>query len=148
MFPDKALGIDVNQKFETLYVYNTAWFPSADNTPVCQVVFHYDDGSMATNQLFYGSDIVEWAARPGKKANTPTGPKSKTMNDPSGPNSKAVWVGGTRTPGQNRPVRFCLTAIANPHPSATVTSMDWFSCRSQTSACVIAMTVGRSGLMK
>ncbi|MGZ4972920.1 MAG: hypothetical protein ACXWDN_09185, partial [Limisphaerales bacterium] len=148
VFPEKALGIDVNQKFETLYVYHGAFFPSADNTPVCQVVFHYDDGSMATNQLLYGSEIVEWAARSGKRANTRTGPKSKTLNDPTGPNSKAVWVGGTRTPGQNRPVRFCLTAIANPQPSLTVTSMDWFTCRSQTSAVIIAMTIGRSGLMK
>jgi RNA polymerase sigma factor (sigma-70 family) len=148
VFPEKALGIEVNQKFQTLYVYNTAWFPSPDNTPVCQVVFHYDDGSMATNQLLYGSDIVEWAANSAKKANTPTGPKFKTMNDPTGPNSKAVWVGGTRSLGQNRPVRFCLTAIANPHPSLTVTSMDWFTCRSQTSACIIAMTIGRSGLMR
>ncbi len=148
VFPEKALGIDVNQKFETLYVYNSAFFPSPDNTPVCQVVFHYDDGSTATNQLLYGSEIVEWAARSGKKANTPTGPKSKTMNDPTGSNSKAVWVGGTRTRGQNRPVRFCLTAIANPNPSVTVTSMDWFSCKNQSAALIIAMTVGRSGLMK
>lgn len=148
VFPNEVLGINVNQKFETLYVYHGAFFPSPDNTPVCQVVFHYDDGSTATNQMLYGSEIVEWAARSGTKANTPTGPKSKTLNDPSGPHSKAVWVGGTRTPGQNRPVRFCLTAIANPHPSATVTSMDWSSCKSQTAPCIIAMTVGRSGLMQ
>jgi hypothetical protein len=45
-------------------------------------------------------------------------------------------------------VRFCLTAIANPQPSITVTSMDWFSCKNQTSACIMAMTIGRSGLMQ
>jgi RNA polymerase sigma factor (sigma-70 family) len=148
VFPEKVLGIEVNQKFESLYVYHGAFFPSRDNTPVCEVVFHYEDGSTATNQLLYGSDIVEWAARPGKKANTPTGPHAKTANDPTGPNSKAAWVGGTDVPGKNRPVRFCLTAIANPQPSIKVTSMDWFSCKSQTSACIMAMTTGRSGLMQ
>ena len=68
-----------------------------------------------------------------------------------GPNSKAVWVGGTRTAGQNRPVRFCLTAIANPHPSLTVTSMDWFTCRSQTAArhhCDDDWTVGTNEMRR
>ena len=148
IFPEHVLGIEVNQKFETLYVYHGAFFPSPDNTPVCEVVFHYEDGSTTTNQLFYGSDIVEWAAKSGKKANIPRGPHAKTANDPTGPDSKAAWVGGTFDIGKNRPVRFCLTAIANSQPSLEVTSMDWYSCKNKTSACIMAMTTGRAGLMK
>lgn len=147
-FPKEVLGIEVNQTFETLYVYHGAFYESPANTPVCEVVFHYEDGSTATNQLLYGADIVEWAAKPGKRANTPAGPNHKTANDPSGPNSKAAWVGGTIDRGKKHPARFCLTAIANPQPSLKVTSMDWYSCKNQTAACIMAMTLGRAGLMQ
>lgn len=147
-FPEQILGIQLNQRFETLYLYHGAFFPSANNTPVCAVVFRYEDGSSATNQLLYGADIVEWAARPGVKANTPKGPNGKTANDPTGPNSKAAWVGGTSKPGKNFPLRFCLSAIANPSPSAKVTAIDLYSCKNQTAACIMAMTTGKSGLLK
>src|ERR1700733_5007014 len=56
-FPEEVLGIPVNQKFETLYVYHGAFFSAPDGTPVSEIVFRYDDGSSATNQLLYGADV-------------------------------------------------------------------------------------------
>lgn len=138
IFPEQILGIAMNRKFETLYVYHGAFFESPDKTPVCEVVFRYADGSSATNQLLYGSDIIDWVAKS----------RGKTTIGPTGPHSKLAWVGGTFTPGQKKPLRLCLTAIANPQPSLEVASIDLFSCKSQTAPCIMAMTAGRSGLMK
>lgn len=50
-FPEARLGIPLNQKFETLYVCHGSFFKSPDGTPVCSVVFRYEDGSSVTNQL-------------------------------------------------------------------------------------------------
>ena len=137
IFPEQLLGIAVNQKFETLYVYHGSFFSSPNNTPVCEVVFRYADGSSATNQLLYGSDILDWNANSGKRQVRPTGP-----------NSKLAWLGGTFTPGAKKPVCFCLTVIENPQPATEVMSIDLFSCKSRTAACIMAMTTGKSGLMK
>ncbi|MGA2241215.1 MAG: hypothetical protein ABSH11_04160 [Verrucomicrobiota bacterium] len=137
IFPEQVVDIGVNQKFETLYVCHGGFFDSPDKTPVCKVVFHYEDGSSATNQLLYGSDILDWNVK-----------RAKGEIAPTGPHSKLAWMGGTFTPGRNEPVRFCLTAIENPLPSLEVTSIDLVSCKNRTAPCILALTTGRSGLMK
>jgi len=138
IFPEQILGIAVNQKFEILYVYHGAFFTSPEKTPVCEVVFRYTDGSSATNQLLYGSDILDWVAKN----------RGKTTIGPTGPNSKLAWVGGTFTPGAKKPLRLCLTAIENPQPALEVAFVDLYSCKSQTAPCIMAMTTGRAGLIK
>jgi hypothetical protein len=50
--------------------------------------------------------------------------------------------------GEKRPLRFCLTVIENPQPFLEVASIALFSCKSQTAPCIMAMTTGKSGLMK
>ena len=136
-FPAEVLGIDVQQKFETLYVYHCGFFDSPGRLPVCEVVFRYKDGSSATNQLLFGSDIINWVANRGK-----------TVIGPASPNSKLAWVGGSYSPGEKQPLRFCLTAIKNPQPALEITFIDLYSCKSRTVACIMAMTTGRSGLMQ
>jgi hypothetical protein len=135
--PEAVLDIGVNQKFETLYVYHGGFFSSPDKTPVCEVVFHYEDSSSATNQMLYGSDILDWNVK-----------RSGTATGPTGPHSKLAWMGGTFTPGRNEPLRFCLTAIENPLPSLEVSTIDLVSCKNKTAPCILALTTGRSGLMK
>ena len=90
-----------------------------------------------TNQLLYGADVLDWNVR-----------RDRSKTAPNGPNSRLAWEGGTFTPGKKEPLRFCLTAIKNPQPSLEVTTIDLFSCKSQSAPCIQAMTVGRSGLMK
>ena len=136
-FPDQFLDIGVNQKFETLYVYHGAFFASPAKTPVCAVVFRYTDGSSVTNQLLYGIDILDWNYKRGRTGFAPTAPRSKL-----------AWVGGTATPGKNEPLRFCLTAIENPQPDVEVATIDLFSCKGRTTAVIMAMTTGKSGLIK
>jgi len=137
VFPEKLEGIAMHQKFETLYVYHGSFFQSSIGTPVCAVVFRYADGSSATNQLLYGKDILDWVAR-GK---TP-------VQGPTDARSKLAWVGGAISPTNKQPLRFCLTAIENPQPSVEVETIDLYSCKSQTAACIMALTPGKAGLMQ
>jgi hypothetical protein len=107
-------------------------------TPVCEVVFRYEDGSSVTNQMLNGDDFLEWQVS-----------NSQRFARPTGPNSKLAWIGGSYSPKKkNTPLRFCLTAIENPQPSLEATSIDLYSCKSKTAACILAMTAGQSGLMK
>jgi hypothetical protein len=135
-FPEQILGIAVNQKFETLYVYHCTFFGSPKNTPVYDLVFRYENGDSATNTIRYGVDTLDF--------NTP----GKRTVLPSSPNTKVGWVGSSFTPDGKRPLLFSLTAIKNPQPSIKVTSIDLFSSKNQSAGVILAMTAGKSGLMK
>ena len=135
-FPEAWPGIPINQKFETLYVYHGAFYGSPNGTPVYDIVFRYEDGSSATNQILYGDDVLDWYANGGKKVTGPTAARSKL-----------AWHGGAGPGEGKQPTRFCLTAVENPFPATTVTAVDLYSCKSRTAACILALTPGRAGLM-
>jgi hypothetical protein len=137
VFPEQVLGIAVNQKFETLYVYHCTFYGSPNNTPVYNLVFRYEDGYSVTNTIRYGVDTLDF--------NTPGSIKNA---HPTGTNSKAAWMGGSFTPDGKRPLLFCLTAIENPKPFLEVTSIDLISCKNKSAGIILALTAGRSGLMK
>ena len=137
VFPEQVLGIPVNQKFETLYVYHCTFFGSPNNTPVYDLVFRYEDDYSVTNTIRYGVDTIDF--------NTPGGKKKW---GPSGANSRAAWVGGSFTPDGKRPLVFSLTAIENPKPFLKVKTIDLFSCKNRSAGVILALTPGRSGLMK
>ncbi len=137
IFPEQRLGIAVNQKFETLYVYHGCFFRSPDGTPVCDVVFRYQDGSSATNQMRYGSEFLDWIAG-----------KDRPDIGPTGEDSTLAWFGGSSSTNSVKPLRFCLTAIDNPQPTNEVSSIDLFSCKSRTAPCIMAMTIGKSRLLE
>jgi len=137
VFPEARLGIPLYQKFDTLYVYHGAFFKSPNGTPVCAVVFRYEDGSSVTNLLRYGEDIIDWVANSGQPVIGPTGP-----------HSKLAWVGGSFSTTQKKPLRLCLTAIENPQPALAVQTVDLYSCKSWTAPCIMAMTPGKAGLLK
>jgi hypothetical protein len=140
VFPEEILGIVIKQKFETLYVYHGSFFKSPDNTPVCAVVFGYADGSSVTNQMLYGEDVIDWVDWEAGN--------NQDVSGPTGSRSKLAWVGGAFSPTENRPLRLCLTAIENPQPFVEVETIDLFSCKSRTAPCIMAMTPGKSGLMR
>jgi hypothetical protein len=135
-FPEQLTGIQIGRKFQTLYVYHSSFFASADGTPVYDIVFRYEDGSSATNQIRYGNDIFDWYAR-------------RTFSRPTDARSKIAWTGVADTGnGKKQPLQFFLTAVENPQPDTIVTAIDLYSCKSRTAACIHAMTTGRAGLMK
>jgi hypothetical protein len=135
--PEADTDIAVNQKFQTLYVYHAAFFASPDNTPVYDLVFNYADGSSMTNEVLYRADVLDWNVK-----------RSRTAKGPTGARSKLGWQGGTFTSRKNDPLRFTVTAIDNPQPDTEVTTIDLISCKSASAPCILAMTAGKSGLMK
>jgi len=136
VYPGQILGIAMNQRFETLYVYHCTFFGSRTGTPVYDLVFRYTNGDSATNTIRYGIDTLDF--------NTPG---EKTVL-PSSPNTKVGWTGSSFTPDGKRPLLFSLTAINNPQPSLEVEAIDLFSCKQQSAGVILAMTAGKSGLMK
>ena len=131
------LGIAVNQKFETLYVYHCTFYGSPNNTPVYDLVFRYEDDDSVTNTIRYGVDVLDF--------NTPGSIKNA---HPTGANSRAAWVVGPLTPDGKRPLLFCLTAIENPKPFLEVKSIDLISSKNRSAGVVLALTAGKSGLMQ
>ena len=136
-FPESCTGIPMNQKFETLYVYHAAFYGSSRGTPVYDIVFRYEDGTSATNQILYGEDVLDWYANGGKKVTGPVAARSRL-----------AWHGGAGPGEGKQPLRFCLTAVENPSPATTVTAIDMYSCKSQSAACILAFTPGSAGLMQ
>jgi hypothetical protein len=136
--PERAADIPVNRQFETLYVYHCAHFKMPDGTPVCKIVFRYDNGSSATNSLCFGDDMLDWLVS-GNEA---------PMHTPSGADSTIAWVGGQYSDTQKNQLRFCMTAIKNPHPTQTVSTIDLISCKTKVVPIIMAMTTGPAGLMK
>jgi hypothetical protein len=136
-FPEVLTGIPLNQTFDTLYVYHGAFYVSPKGTPVYDIVFRYEDGTSATNEILYGEDVLDWYAKGGEKAAGPTATRSRL-----------AWHGGAGPGEGKQPLRFCLTAVENPNPATMVTSVDLYSCKNQSAACILAMTPGRAGLMR
>lgn len=132
-FPEDVSGIPVGQKLESLYVYHAAFFKCPEGSPVWSVVFHYSNGSSATNQLLYGADVLDWIA--------------KGEDGPTDARSRLAWVGGSFFTDRTQPLRVCLTAIENPQPELVVDTIDLVSCKSWTAPCIMAITAGKSGMM-
>jgi hypothetical protein len=131
-FDEAVTGIPVNRKFETLYVYHCAFYGSPPGTPVYDLVFRYTDGTSVTNRIKYAVDVLDWFGTGG----------------PTGTNSRLAWKGVCNAGGRTQALRFCLTALENPQPSIDVTSIDLYSCKNRTAGCILAMTPGKSGLMR
>jgi hypothetical protein len=131
-FDEEVTGIPVNKKFETLYVYHCAFYSTPPKTPVYDLVFRYADGSSVTNTMLYGEDVLDWFGTGG----------------PTGPNSKLAWKGVCTAGGRTQPLRFCLTAVKNPQPLNEVATIDLYSSKNRTAGCILAMTPGKSGLMR
>ena len=137
VFPEQVTGIPVKLAFETLYVYHATFCTPSKGMPVYELVFRYKDGSSVTNEIQCGADVLDWYA---ERDRPPAGPTS--------PNSKIAWLGTAVWPDGEQPLRFCLTALDNPHPSQEVTAIDLYSCKNEPAACIMAMTTGRAGLLR
>ncbi|MBC7815817.1 MAG: hypothetical protein IAG10_02840 [Planctomycetaceae bacterium] len=137
-YPEQINDIPIQRKFETLYVCHGAFFEGKKGLPMCEIVFHYSDDTTASDKILCGEDTRDWYAN---RKMPPLGP--------SGPRSTLAWDTDAKL-GEDRTqaIRFCLTAIANLYPGKEVTTIDLVSPKTQTAACILGMTTGKSGLLK
>jgi len=136
-YPEQISGIGVAREFETLYVCHGAFFEGPPGTPVYEVVFHYDDGTTASDTIECGKDVRDWFAN-----------RADATLGPSGPRSTLAWDGDGKAGDRTQAIRFCLTAIANPQPDKEVTALDLVSSKTLSAGCILAITTGKADLMK
>jgi hypothetical protein len=142
VFPEKVEGIAIDREFETLFIYHCTFFESPQGTPVYELVFHYEDNTSASDTIRYLDDVRDWYCYPDEKQPGPTSDRSAL-----------AWHGATiiengANPGDIQSLQFCLTAIENPHPDRKVKSVDLVSSKNQSAGCILAMTLGKSTLMR
>ena len=137
IYREEILGIPVNQKFDSLYIYHNAFWASPPRTPVYDLVLRYEDGSSVTITIRYGADVLDWSSSP------------NDTREPFDPNSMVAWRKNiTRNNGRTEGARQFLTEIKNQDPSVQVLSIDLYSSKRQSSGCIAAMTTGPSGLVQ
>ena len=137
VYPETVDGIPVARKFDAFYLYHTTFFGASDGTPVAKLIFRYQDGTFAENEICFGTHVRDWWQ-------DPAGPKELTDLK-----SKLVWSAANSMAPANRPnqLQFFITEITNPHPEFEVATIDLASLKATPALCIMAMTTGPEGLL-
>lgn len=136
-FPEKFTDIPCQQKFETLYILHCVFFEAAKGEPTFNIVLNYEGGNTQSDEVLCGDDSKDWWV------NDPN-----EVLGPSGKRSTLAWTGTGKANDRDQDVRFCLTAIDNKHPDRLVTTIDLVSSKKQAAGVILAITLGKSGLLK
>lgn len=136
-FPESVGGIPCQQKFETLYILQGTFYEGAPGEPSFEVVLNYPGGEKQTDTILCGDDSRNWFFKEGEK-----------MIGPSAKRSALAWTGAGKFGARDQPIRFCMTAIEHKYPDRLVATIDLVSSKKQTAGCILAITVGKAGLLK
>src|SRR5262249_18193831 len=129
--------IPCQQKFETLYILHCVFFEAAKGEPAFGIILNYEDGKIQNDEILCGDDSKDWWVN---DPNEPLGP--------SGKRSTLAWTGTGKANDRAQDVRFCLTAIENKHPDRLVKTIDLVSSKKQSAGVILAITLGKAGLLK
>jgi hypothetical protein len=136
-YPEKVTGIPCGQKFESLYIVHAAFYPGESGEPAFQVVLDYPGDEKQTDAILCGEDTLDWYVKEGEET---LGPSAKR--------STLAWTGTGKSGQRDQAVRFCITEIKNKYPDRIVETIDLVSATNQTAGCILAITLGKSGLLK
>ena len=136
-YPETVKGIPVQQKFETLYILHCVFFEAAKGEPSFDIVLNYEGDKPQTDTIHSGEDSKDWWVN---DPNEELGPTAKR--------STLAWTGTGKANDRDQDVRFCLTAIDSLHPDSLVTTIDLVSSKKQAAGVILAITLGKSGLLK
>ena len=136
-YPETVTGIPCGQKFESLYIVHAAFYPGESGEPAFQVVLNYPTGEKQTDAILCGEDTRDWYIKEGEE-----------NLGPSGKRSTLAWTGTGKSGTRDQAVRFCITEISNKYPDRAVETIDLVSAKNQTAGCILAITLGKSGLLK
>jgi hypothetical protein len=136
-YPEAITGIPCGQKFETLYIVHGAFYEAASGEPAFDVVLNYAGDEKQTDTILCGEDTRDWYIKEGEEA---LGPSAKR--------STLAWKGTGKSGMRDQDIRFCITAIDNKYPDRVVETIDLVSPKKQTAGCILAITVGKRGLLK
>lgn len=136
-YPETYEGIPIDAEVTSLYVCHAAFFEAEPESPIFHVVFHYDEETAKSESVVCGGDARDWFVS-----------REEENFGPTGKRSRLGWAGNGRMRGRPQMTRFCVTALANPHPEKKVVSIDLVSDKSNTAGCITAITVGPNGLLE
>lgn len=136
-YPEKITDIPCQQKFETLYILHCVFFEAAKGQPSFNIVLNYEGGKTESDEILCGDDSKDWWINDPNEA---LGPSAKR--------STLAWTGTGKANDRDQDVRFCLTAIDNKHPDRLVTTIDLVSSKKQAAGVILAITLGKAGLLK
>jgi hypothetical protein len=137
-YPETITGIACGQKFETLYILHGVFYEAAAGEPAFDVVLNYPGGEKQTDTILCGADTRDWYVNdPSEKERGPTAKRSTL-----------AWTGTGKSGMRDQEIRFCLTAIDNKYQGRLVETIDLVSPKGPTAGCILAITVGKAGLLK
>ena len=136
-YPEAVTGIPCQQKFAALHILQSTFYEGAPGEPSFEVVLNYQGGEKQTDAILCGEDTHDWFVKAGEK-----------MPGPSAKRSTLAWTGTGKSGQRDQDIRFCLTAIENKYPDRLVETIDLVSAKKQTAGCILAITVGKAGLLK
>jgi hypothetical protein len=136
-YPEKVTGIPCRQKFESLYIVHAAFYQAASGEPAFEVVLNFPGDEKQTDAILCGEDARDWYIKAGEEN---LGPSAKR--------STLAWTGTGKSGMRDQAVRFCITEIDNKYPDRVVETIDLVSAKKQTAGCILAITVGKAGLLK
>jgi hypothetical protein len=137
-YPETITGIACGQKFETLYLLHGVFYEADSGEPAFDVVLNYPGGEKQTDTILCGEDTRDWYIKnPSEKERGPTAKRSTL-----------AWTGSGKSGMRDQDIRFCLTAIENKYPDRLVETIDLVSAKNQTAGCILAISVGKKGLLK
>lgn len=137
IYPKTHTGIPVGHKFETLYILHSVFFEAAAGEPSFYTVINFAGGKKQSDEICCGEDSKDWWVN---DPNEKLGPSNKR--------STLAWKGTGKANGRDQDVRFCLTAIDNLQPDSVVTTIDLVSSEKQSAGVILAITLGKSGMLK
>lgn len=136
-YPETVTGIPCQQTFDTLYILHCVFFEAAEGDPSFEIVLNGEGGETQRDVIVCGEDSKDWWVNDPNEA-----------LGPSGERSTLAWTGTGKANGRDQDVRFCLTAIDNKQPDRLVTTIDLVSSKKQAAGVILAMTLGKAGLLK
>ena len=126
--PIPAAPVDLTAIYTTpaSYFDQITAFPAWKTVPRGEQVF----GNVKfQNHILYGEDVLDWYTIRGQ-----------AVAGPTGPNFQLAWHGDNSPGAPVQPVRFCMTAVKNPQPLVEVRSLDLYSSKSRSAACILAFS--------
>jgi hypothetical protein len=125
--PAMVAGIRVGQKFFKLHILHATAYQDEPHRRIGAYTVYYGEGTSATIPIVYGQDVLDGWKYPG---------------DPEPTRGEVAWQGENEGAKQGvATIRLYRTTWENPHPTKTVTHIDYASTMTNCAPFCVAITL-------
>lgn len=126
-FPDKVEGIKIGLACNHIFLLHGAGWNEVENTPIANLVVHYNDGTSASVPIVYGIHVYDWWVNDEK---------------PTDPATEVAWTGVNRVSKMfGTDLRVYKTTFSNPKPGAVIDHIDFASTKKESAPFLLGLTV-------